>query len=654
MPRITAGERQRNPASLSMIAMADKELGPQEFERLFTEAEPEELRRYLAAMRTDQPYIPGSTVPLLHKPFFAGEGGLFRPPGAAPAPIDYVSSYLTLGEYIAVAVLGDAAAAVRAATAQLLEQHPTDEMMKALAILDYATHEKEMVDQIQRGFAERLKPETRARFVAAMSRADEPRAFLGRQGVLAAMRLVLTRDSPAQTRGRIDPMTAAILLVHAVSWGLNERDEPPPGEELAPGIPTGFAMEILRNLVFYETDDKYSVIDRHIRLWRHYGSILKRHPARAAAADLLEEATGLAVEDLLALGFACYSHVGSWRPGTPLLINHSLGVGMDPEKVKRFVDIVAADMKAGSAELADPATTWDFLPFERHPILSLPEGMLVLDPGFLFERFTTGLYWLVHDHERDHHGDAARRAWTQAYGEMVEGLVEDMLQLLAPEILGGGRTFFTEEDFAHAFGGRIADAGIDFGADFCLFEVVSGFLHTETRLHGNIEQFKRDVERFVLKKARQLNETATQLLKDESPLTGLRNHEVRRVIPVIVVGGGWPNEPFTSMYVADHVTREGLFRDARIAPLAIIDIPEVEMLEGLQEHRGWTTAELLREWKGSGLATVSFRNFLMKKLGGAFGPKLRPSRMEAEVQRAFNDMIFRLKFPKQPESGDAE
>lgn len=633
--------------------MADKELGPQEFERLFTEAEPEELRRYLAAIRTDRPYIPGSTVPLLHKPFSAGPGGLFRPPGSAPAPIDYVSSYLTLGEYITVPILGDASAAVEAATAQLLEQHPPEEMMKALAMLDYATHEKEMADQIQQGFAARLKPEVRTRLVTAISSSDGPRAFLGRQGVLAAMRLVLTRDPPAPPSGRIDPMTAAILLVHAVSWGLNERDDLPAGEELAPGVSAGFAMEILRNLVFYETDDEYSVIDRQLRLWRHYGSRRKRDPARAAAADLLEEATGLAVEDLLALGFACYSHAGTWGPGKPLLINRSLGVGMDPAKVKRFLDIVAADMKTLSAELADTATTWDFLPFERHPILDLPDGLLILDPGFLFERFTTGLYWLVHDHERDHLGDAARRAWTQAYGEMVERLVEDMLRPLAPRILGGGQTFFTEEDFERAFGGKTADAGIDFGADFCLFEVVSGFLHTETRLRGNVDQFKKDVERFVLKKARQLHETATQLLRDESPLTGLRDHEGRRVMPVIVVGGGWPNEPFTSMYVVDHVKGEGLFQDARIAPLAIIDIPEVEMLEGVQEHRGWTPADLLREWKSSGLATVSFRNFLMKKLGGAFGPKLRPSRMEAQVNQAFNDMIARLKFPGQPESSDA-
>lgn len=47
--------------------------------------------------------------------------------------------------------------------------------MKALAILDYATQEKEMADDIQRRFAERRKPEVRTRRGSGKRTAGPPR-----------------------------------------------------------------------------------------------------------------------------------------------------------------------------------------------------------------------------------------------------------------------------------------------------------------------------------------------------------------------------------------------------------------------------------------------------------------------------------------------
>ncbi len=38
----------------------------------------------------------------------------------------------------------------------------------------------------------------------------------------------------------------------------------------------------------------------------------------------------------------------------------------------------------------------------------------------MLERFTRGLYLLVHDHEKQSYGEQARRRWTQVHGEMIE------------------------------------------------------------------------------------------------------------------------------------------------------------------------------------------------------------------------------------------
>src|SRR5215213_8690481 len=50
------------------------------------------------------------------------------------------------------------------------------------------------------------------------------------------------------------------------------------------------------------------------------------------------------------------------------------------------------------------------------PILHLNEALLVLDEPFLLQKFTlNGLFWAVHDNERDNHSDLHRRRWTQAH-----------------------------------------------------------------------------------------------------------------------------------------------------------------------------------------------------------------------------------------------
>ncbi len=71
-------------------------------------------------------------------------------------------------------------------------------------------------------------------------------------------------------------------------------------------------------------------------------------------------------------------------------------------------------------------------PIQARPLLRLGDDVVVLDERYLIERVTRGLYWLVHDHEKQVHGENARRAWTQVWGEMIETRVEDQLRQMAP------------------------------------------------------------------------------------------------------------------------------------------------------------------------------------------------------------------------------
>lgn len=163
-----------------------------------------------------------------------------------------------------------------------------------------------------------------------------------------------------------------------------------------------------------------------------------------------------------------------------------------------------------------------------------------------FDRVTDGLYWDVHDGLHAEDGDRARAAWTHGYAAMVEGFVASRFPTLAPAGLDGA-TYYSEDELKQAYSrSKVSDGVIDMGSVFLPVEIVSGRLTVESRVHGDVAAFRRDTEKIVLKKARQLDAASKALLRDEPALTGRSAVIGPRVQPVLVAGGGYPMEPIST------------------------------------------------------------------------------------------------------------
>jgi hypothetical protein len=254
----------------------------------------------------------------------------------------------------------------------------------------------------------------------------------------------------------------------------------------------------------------------------------------------------------------------------------------------------------------------------------------------------SGLYWDVHDYLAATAGDAARQQWTQAWGDVVEAMVEDEMAPHAPPVLDGGRSIWTEDNLAAAYGAssKRADMVIDAGLAFVSLDVVSSQLTTATRIDGDAESFKKDLQKLVFKKAHQLDETAKNLIGDESLLTGLVPDPRRPVYPVVVVGSSFARHPVVARYIEEYITNNDLLAHALIKPLSVIDITEVEMLEGLVA-RGHGISELLDGWHRSGIESMSLRNYLLERFPWEPG-LFRSPRMQDHVTKAFDGIISRL------------
>ncbi len=170
----------------------------------------------------------------------------------------------------------------------LLALHPRDEYIYQLAALNHAACHKELTEEYQARFLAQIPPGDAAAVRSALAGGVDgaPRAFLARQIVLRAMRLVLVPPDPpkapdpavAATLAGVGPETAAVLLVHLAADALAQ--ERPAGEPQLGLTSLSLAMEMVANSLFNERDDVGDMLARYRLLWINHGSKLIRDPAR--------------------------------------------------------------------------------------------------------------------------------------------------------------------------------------------------------------------------------------------------------------------------------------------------------------------------------------------------------------------------------------
>ena len=113
------------------------------------------------------------------------------------------------------------------------------------------------------------------------------------------------------------------------------------------------------------------------------------------------KATGLDFEDIAALTVAYYGYIRDQRPGGLPGVNAFAGISVSRETVETYLGSFASTPD----ELADKLDTcpgsWQMLPIQERPLLRIGEVLFVLDEQYLIERATQGLYWFVHEKERE-------------------------------------------------------------------------------------------------------------------------------------------------------------------------------------------------------------------------------------------------------------
>jgi hypothetical protein len=572
----------------------------------------------------------------------------------SPAPIDYVDTFVALDDYVLISEMPGSSA--EALVRQIVGSQNPRTLLLQLAFLNHLVERPQQANRLAAGYSDALRPNLKGGFEEAMrggKEESEKTYLVSRQGALAAVRAVFEARTWGREGLEEPSLATSILLVHAVSARMSEiRD----GGKTIGQIPVDLMMDLVRNGLFNENDDDYSVLDRALRIWEDLDSRPMRTPLRATPRELLEETLGgVGFEDFFALGARLWAHAKVRDPlegGGPMTLPADLpDIVMEREFVDEFLERVIATPEWFASEFEGRNSEYDFLAFQARPVARLGEELLVLDETYLLQKFTTiGLFWAVHDNERDYHSDIDRQRWNQAHGELMEDLVTERLRETAPAVPDrpGGKSFYSEQEMKEAYpDSRVADAAVDYGSHFLLFEVTGGQPVVGTRVAGDPRKFEADTEKLVLEEAEQLHACCESLLTGQKRLTGYDPPPNRKIVPILVVAGGYPSDALSRSYVDDVLKQKGWPQNKAIEPLCILDLVEVEILESLHEVRK-NPGELLGRWKRSGLRNIGFKNFVLREVDRNLP---RPSRMKARVQEALDAAAARLTGQRSPDEG---
>jgi hypothetical protein len=605
----------------------------------------------LAQVESGFAYLEGTTASLPSPQFLVTAAGLALPVGAVSTPMDYTEVYITLSEYLGdlPQVASDGRSNAEIFGDQLIGSFKRESMVLYLCMLNAITGRPVPTETVLKDLRAVLTSEARTRLDGSLKSAAPRHQLLARQPILAALLRTVAHSPVSDSMLNLPPLVAAAILSHAIGVDLTWDDAMNETDETFGGFPERVAADLISNQAFYDSDDIVFILDRNHRLWRDYEGQAAQKMGGRTPTDLLVEACGLEIEDFFAYGFALLAYPLGWEMGKPFGMYSDFGGDTNHHKKQTFTRIISRTVdQLVERVLSDPPhSDWDFIALKESPVIYFPNTspplgtLIVSDMAFLLQKITIGLYWIVHDFVRDNKGDTARNQWTQAWGAAVEAMVEDDLRALAPTLLGSGRTFFTEEDLQTLYPGKQnADVVIDYGSHFAVIEIVSGRLHSETVNGRSPDRLRSDMEKIVFKKVRQLDATVEFLSTDSRPLVG-DSTLPRWIQPVVVAGGGFPLSPITSAAIDEYCNELSLFKQKRVLPLAVVTLDEVEMLEGLADHIGSHLCDLIGKWKGSSLANMSFRNWLLERFGRGM-LIYRPERMKPRFDELTHMMLSRL------------
>lgn len=521
-------------------------------------------------------------------------------------PIDAITTFITAEEVIGRPF------ALEEFNAAISSASPTA-FLKALAGL-LATLETTSI------FNRQFQHEVASRFLvgAALNRAsaqiDLGRIFLVPQVILVAMKaaLLLAPEDGADEVTAASLITVLLFIGGALGGSRDDLDEK------WHGFPREVSLELIRNQNFNSSVKLPSLVARFWRIWRELPADLKHQGAPRPFDDFTGE-VGCRPEELMLFGLWLWMAA---QNGVTHLPPEWLGqIPITSGAKSACMALMALPTKelaarAGSESVIN-GIQWTFLAFRERPLAQMPDGsILILSPRFVAERaFGGAMYWTLNERANRLDGDVingpAWQAFRNLHADCIERYAEGVVAAWRP-VDGDKRLAFSEEDMLRAWGRGVpvSDVALDYDWAWACIEISSRRLGLAAATGAGPEEMDNELKLMVEEKAgRQLHSTVERLRAQEHALSG-RDGPVRRYFPIMFVAHGFPTNPLTVDVIRETLRAKKLLQGRDTAPLEIVDLDELDLLDAVREQTGQNLVQLLRDKHDSAFFRSSIADFL--------------------------------------------
>lgn len=217
-----------------------------------------------------------------------------------------------------------------------------------------------------------------------------------------------------------------------------------------------------------------------------------------------------------------------------------------------------------------------------------------------------------------------------------------------------GSRLYGQEAIQAAYGTddhQNADAVVEYPDAFVIVEIETHQLKRETVVGGKPDALESDLRTGIVEKAEQLQSTISDLVANETALTGRVPVPRRRYIAVLVLTEGFPVNPMTMSAARSRLEKSGLLTDEKVGPLHVLSQEELDIAEAICEETGETFLDLLEAHERSSMREMHFKNWVLTDVNRR-NPPNRPTRLESARDAFWSIAVERLRRETDRDAGD--
>ncbi len=363
---------------------------------------------------------------------------------------------------------------------------------------------------------------------------------------------------------------------------------------------------------------------------------------------IFREATSIGLDEYLSIGMAVLAHFHKYVDNDKPLPPEDNPTIIFPGQVfaKAVLDkgilrrafslasVTLEDFRAQVSSHTNREMVYDFLAIKAHPLLRRDdEAFLLLSFPYLFERLTTGIYWIIFDYLGTQGGNLHLQ-FSRYVGRIFQTYVEELVEQIHLRQGNGDERLLRDQPYETKLGERRTPDVMVFGKDYAIIIEASAtrIQAKKTTSQGIPEAFQADCEKMIFDNVRSLENFINDFRTGVCTLEGIDASAIRTIYPIIVLIEELPQFWVIDDYIAREIQTKGFLSDKGIAPLSILDIDDLESLEK------WSRAPLLdaiRDWHRSPyFPHEAFRDHVMSTLVEEQHP-VRGSWIERTAHRNF-------------------